>query len=345
MGGEIGASSHPGRGSTFWVNLELPIASGAQRSALPTREPVDLREGKVLLLDPYRLSAQVLDEAVRSANAVTHCVASEAEAVDELRRAATDGVPYDVVVLSCGPSGADVELGVRLLAADSIGRPRIVAVGLGRSGMAVRTCADAGFAAFLEWPVRHSDLLPAIATVLRQEDGFVTRHALRARDSREGIDRDAEPLRARILVAEDNPVNQKVAQSLLQRLGCEVVVVADGREAVERVAEGGFDLVFMDCQMPVMDGYDAVRAIRVAERTGSRLPIVALTASVLTEDRERCAAAGMDDHTSKPVSLDALRKVLERWLAPVDPPHPVEGAGLDPRGIRGQVSCTTDPTV
>jgi len=117
----------------------------------------------------------------------------------------------------------------------------------------------------------------------------------------------------RVLVAEDNPVNQMVVATLLRRLGCQVDVVADGRKAVEACAVTAYDLVFMDCMMPLMDGYDATRAIRSTAVAGHRLPVVALTAKNLDGDRERCLAAGMDDYLTKPIEPARVRAAIERW--------------------------------
>jgi CheY-like chemotaxis protein len=126
---------------------------------------------------------------------------------------------------------------------------------------------------------------------------------------------------ARVLVAEDNPVNQRVVCGLLAKLGCEAVVVPNGQRAVEVMGEGRFDLVLMDCQMPELDGIEATRIIRDQQRTtrvAKRTPIVALTAGVLDNDRERCLAAGMDDFLSKPVRLEELSRALTQWLGRVD---------------------------
>ena len=127
-----------------------------------------------------------------------------------------------------------------------------------------------------------------------------------------------QQLRGRVLLVEDNPVNQAVAIGMLDALGCHATVAADGREAIDRLAAAEFDAVLMDCQMPVMDGFEATRAIRSREGFGTRLPIIALTANAVTGDRERCLAAGMDEYLSKPFRLEQLREVLSRYLEPAE---------------------------
>jgi CheY-like chemotaxis protein len=148
-----------------------------------------------------------------------------------------------------------------------------------------------------------------------QKEPFVTRHTLR---------RPERPLEAHVLLVEDNPINQEMARSMLQLLGCHSDLAENGREAVEAVARKRYDLVLMDCQMPLMDGYEATRAIRKAETT--RVPIVALTANALPGDGERCLAAGMDDYLSKPFDVHGLRRIMVRWL----PERAPDTAGRQP---------------
>jgi len=126
---------------------------------------------------------------------------------------------------------------------------------------------------------------------------------------------EESPPVARVLLAEDNPVNQKVAVSLLQTLGCQVTVVADGRQAVAAAIDGTFDLVLMDCHMPEMDGLEATRRIRALPAPAGAVPVVAITANVLGEHRQACAAAGMDDFVTKPINRETLRGVLQKWTA------------------------------
>jgi CheY-like chemotaxis protein len=149
-----------------------------------------------------------------------------------------------------------------------------------------------------------------------------------AEQDRSKADSRAMELRGYILVAEDNATNQRVARLLLERLGCRVDTVADGREALDAVRQRRYDLVLMDCQMPELDGYAATRAIRALEAsTGAFTPIVALTANAQRGDSEACLAAGMNEYLSKPVQSDALRAVVSRWLARSKSPEPAQQPG------------------
>jgi CheY-like chemotaxis protein/HPt (histidine-containing phosphotransfer) domain-containing protein len=171
---------------------------------------------------------------------------------------------------------------------------------------------EAGFAAALTKPVRASQLLDALTeTWLERAGGDVgareghPRHA--ARDTGRG------PLRLNVLVVEDNPINQQVASGMLGKLGCHVEVAGSGVQALERLARHTYDVIFMDCEMPEMDGFEATAEIRRRQGTTRRLPIVAMTAHAMEGDRERCLAAGMDDYVSKPLQASALEAVVRRW--------------------------------
>ncbi len=164
---------------------------------------------------------------------------------------------------------------------------------------------------YLSKPVRQSDLYNCLATVMgREADGtlLITRHTLSEKPPR---------LRGRILLAEDNPVNQEVILAMVESLGCGVDIAADGQEALEKLAGGAYDLVLMDCQMPGKDGLEATAEIRRRESAagGRRLPVVALTANDMEGDRERCLAAGMDDYLSKPLRREVLEAALAKWLS------------------------------
>lgn len=163
-------------------------------------------------------------------------------------------------------------------------------------------------------PVRASLLRKAILNQLEEPEG--RRSMGPAEDGKPAAHPDEPPFRgSRILVVEDNSINRAVAKSLLVKFGCNVSLACNGAEAITMASGTLFDLIYMDCQMPELDGYQATEAIRSPDSANARTPIVALTASVLQTDRDRCLAAGMNDHVSKPISPDTLFASLEKWLA------------------------------
>jgi CheY-like chemotaxis protein/HPt (histidine-containing phosphotransfer) domain-containing protein len=241
---------------------------------------------------------------------------SSREALDEMRRAATVGDPYELVIVDFAmPEMGGDEL-ARLIQADPVlsGCPVVLLTSIGRRGDATRM-REAGVAAYLLKPVRSSQLFDCLTTVLGAGTGprepgrgapLVTKHSLA-----EGRKR-----RLRILVADDNPINQKVTGRILEKLGYLYDAVSNGREAVDCLARVKYDVILMDVQMPEMDGFEATAAIRGREReAGGHVPIVAVTAHALQGDKDRCIEAGMDDYISKPVQPEELVRVLERFLA------------------------------
>jgi len=204
----------------------------------------------------------------------------------------------------------------------------------GQRGDAAR-CKEAGFAAYLTKPVRASTLFDALAAAWAQapegtESGLITRHSVaEARAAASGSphplhgsapldpgSKEPRAVWARVLVVEDNAVNQKVAKRLLEKMGCHVDLAANGKEALEMFERMPFDGIFMDCQMPEMDGFEATRVIRGRQGKGPRIPVIAMSAGVLDAERERCVTAGMDDFIPKPVVAATLRKAVERWIKP-----------------------------
>jgi CheY-like chemotaxis protein len=210
-----------------------------------------------------------------------------------------------------------LELG-RAIKADAIlsGTAMILMTGFDQQGIATQALTI-GFARYLTKPVRMSQLLDAIATAVAGTSR-ASRQQLITQNDREGGSAQVPAAQGRmILVAEDNPVNQKLALLQLRKLGYQAEAVSNGREAVAAVATDTYALVLMDCQMPELDGFGATAAIREAEKRGGapRLPIIAMTANAMQGDREACLQAGMDDYVAKPVKTEALRMVLEHWLS------------------------------
>jgi CheY-like chemotaxis protein len=232
-----------------------------------------------------------------------------------LREAVRAGDPYDVALLDLrlpGPNGED--LGPRIKAGPEIGATRLIAMTpLGVPGDAARLEA-LGFDGYLTAPLRPSQLRGCLALVLGRGDagragpapGLVTRHTVS----------EARRRRVRLLLAEDNAINQLVAVKMLEKMGYRVDVVANGQEALAAARDLPYDLVLMDCQMPEMDGFEATRRLRDPQSAvlDHQVPIIAMTAYAMKGDREKCLAAGMDDYLSKPVQAAQLAEVLERWL-------------------------------
>jgi CheY-like chemotaxis protein len=228
----------------------------------------------------------------------------------KLGAAAESGATHHAVVVNARMGGTDgVEL-ARSIAADPT-LAGIPLVTLSSSGQPA--AAGAGITTWLLKPMRPTRLLDALSEALADTRGkAASAAALTA--SHEGVSAGVTAPTLSILVAEDNRVNQKVITRMLQKLGHRVDVVADGLEAVNALGRTAYDLVFMDCQMPGMDGFGATRAIRAGEAgTPRRIPIVALTANAMQGDREQCLAAGMDDYIAKPVTKQTLATALERW--------------------------------
>ena len=307
MGGRIGVESVPGQGSTFSFTARVGVQQG-QAPATPVGPLEDVGGRRVLIVDDNATNRWVLAEMLSTWQMAPVTADGPAAALPRLVKAQRDGEPFDLVLLDAQMPDMDGLSFLGGIRQDPALRrtPVIVLTSIGRPGDA-RRCREAGADGYLPKPVLGSELLEAIRAVLGgardpgAERPLVTRHSLR--ESRR---------RLSILVAEDNPVLQTLARRMLEKPGHEVVTVGSGREAVEALGAGHFDLVMMDVQMPGMDGLEATVAIRERERsTGGRVPIIALTAHTLTGDRDRCLAAGMDAYVSKPLKADELFGTIE----------------------------------
>ena len=329
MGGEIGVESEPGAGSTFFFVLPLEKRpEGARPAASAPR--ADLRGLRVLVVDDNETNRRIAYEQVVSWGMRDGTAEDGREALRMLRSAAEAGDPYDAVVLDMEMPGMDgVELAKRIKEDPLIAPTKLVmASSLGRGREAERA-REAGVAAYLTKPVRQSRLFDALATVMAaaapggdaptedDEKRLASQHDEPKRaESRSG----RRPWRARVLVSEDNQVNQKVAVKMLEKLGYRADVAANGLEALEALSRVPYAAVLMDVQMPEMDGYEATAEIRRRERgngsAGRRTPVIAMTANAMRGDREKALESGMDDYVPKPVNLEELRAALGRWVAP-----------------------------
>ncbi len=335
MRGRIGVESVSGTGSRFWFQICLEKRPAEAAARLPMRRT--LQGLRVCIVDDSEACSALLGQFAVAWGMQPLAVKDGAQALVSLREHARRDMPFDLMILDDTlPDMTGFELARAIRSVPSSRPPRLVLLAsLGERGDGARARA-AHFSAYLTKPIRERQLYECLCTVMgtgceaagepAASPALITAHSLAERRAKHRI---------RVLVAEDNPINQKVAVRLLERMGVQADVVPDGKQAVEAVARHAYDLVFMDLQMPVMDGWDATAAIRRLETSGElasrpaadepcgrvkegagrrHLPVIALTASITDIDRERCLGAGLDEYVTKPLLLDGLRAVLERWI-------------------------------
>jgi signal transduction histidine kinase/DNA-binding response OmpR family regulator len=306
MGGRIGLDSEPGRGSRFWIELDLPKQDSP---AAVRRLPRALAGTRMLVVDDNATNRAILRQLLGSWGCRTVEVESGTEALAALA-AGVGGDAFSLVLLDMQMPGMDGAETARRIRADArfadVSLVLLSSMGSLRGG---RAEAEAlGFDAALAKPVRREKLLSVAMEVLGSGAESVPVEA----PSEPRRERGGAPLN--VLVAEDNAVNRKVLLRMLEKLGCRATAVSNGREAVAAAAREPYDVVLMDVQMPVMDGFEATAEIRRSEqRSGRHQVIIAVTARAMQDDRERCLAASMDDYIAKPVQLENLARTLERW--------------------------------
>ena len=335
MGGTIQVESAPGAGSTFSFSASFEKQEDARAA------PMGMLTGvRALIVESTAINRGILHSQMSNWGMTNRVALTPEQAMDLLVQAGARGAPYDIAIIDLGLPGMDaLELARSIRARADIAKVRLVM--LTRRQVDIRNARDAGYDACLSKPVRQTVLYECLVNVMAGQPQETVAAAAVA----EPVNTAPAGLRGNILLVEDNLINQQVALGILQIQGYNVTVVSNGREALEAHAQGAFDLILMDCHMPEMDGFEATREIRGRERgsSGTRMPIIALTANAMAQDREECLNAGMDDHLSKPFSMQTLQEMLDRWMpkaasAPADAEPAARGkAGVLDRQVLDQL--------
>jgi signal transduction histidine kinase/DNA-binding response OmpR family regulator/HPt (histidine-containing phosphotransfer) domain-containing protein len=357
MGGQIGVRSAEGQGSTFWCTARFPKQADSPRAILPTG---DLTEKRVLIVDDNESNRLILHHLVSGWGMVDDLAENAESALHRIAEAKQRGTPYDLAILDVIMPGKDgLQLAQELRSHPmGSGIRLVVMTSMLQRGHAEKA-RQAGAMGYLPKPVRHDELRDCLRTVLGLPEGHAPKDARTGSVVPQLVTRHmvAEHVQhQRILVVEDNIVNQKLAVRMVEKLGYQPDVVENGQEALTALAKGDYAAILMDCQMPVMDGFETTRHIReheasmtsrdssdghanrsdTAPQATPHIPIIAVTANAMQGDRERCLATGMDDYLAKPIKLDELRSTLARWVSA--PPDVVVSAKQKP------VPTTADPT-
>ena len=318
MGGTLWVESDAGRGSTFFIELAVDVVSRLDRIGAAL---APLSGTRALIVDDNPTNRTILDQLLRQWSMETSLSTSAAEAFEAIASARQAGTPFDVVVLDYHMPEVD---GLKLLARlrERGGAvPAILLLTSVDTPEVAKEGRELGIEQYLVKPARRTELQAALRAA-------ITRHRMKPLSAApaplaavpkiepKAVDSPLTPQGRRVLVAEDNPVNQRVALLLLQKRGYNVTVVADGRQAVDAYRRERFDVVLMDVQMPEMDGFEALHAIRALESgSGQRTPVIAVTAHAMSEDRDRCEAAGMDAYLTKPLNSARLFSTIDELLA------------------------------
>jgi CheY-like chemotaxis protein len=344
MGGKIWVKSEPGQGSTFSFTANFGL--GEEKAVKRLAPSPDLHGMKVLVVDDNASSRQILEKILESFSFEVVLAASGEEGLAELENAPKDR-PYDLVIVDWKMPGIDgIEAAKRIKHHKDLGKiPPIILITAYARDDIVQQAEQLGLEGFLLKPVSQSVLFDAIMQAMGYEDPKVSRVDQKKEDKTEDL---KAIYGARVLLVEDNEINQQVAKEILESAGLNVTVANDGQEAVGAVKKGDFDVVLMDIQMPVMNGYEATRKIREWEDRGqktedrrqttedreqrtegrfqasnlqpptSNLPIIAMTAHAMAGDEQKSIEAGMNDHITKPINPEQLFATLQKWIPPIE---------------------------
>lgn len=304
MGGHLRLESEPEQGSVFYVDLCLPVGKLASLKAdiaLPGQENL-----RLMIADDNQTCRDLVLAQAHSRGFLAEAVASGPAALSRLREAAEAGAPFALLLFDTHlPGLPGLQLASAVRSDERLQAMRVIVLSSAVELVAQEDCRRLDISACLVKPLRQTELFASVVRALESSQGRRARSVASLRPR----------LRGHVLLAEDNESNQVVACAHLERAGLRVSTASDGQQALDLLAEEAFDLVLMDCQMPIIDGFAATRILRQRENgSGLHLPVVALTANAMAGDRERCLAAGMDDYLPKPYSGETIMQILQRWL-------------------------------
>lgn len=325
MGGDMGVESALGKGSTFWFTVRMNKSADLLKAEFPE---TDLPGKSMLIIDDNATNRSMMYLQLSDLGIKVSIAESGAQGLALLRDAARKQSPYEIAIINeTLPDINGYDLARDIRCDPLVSKIRVVMqVPIGQK-LVEGSRPVAAVDAYLYKPIRHKKLLETLCK-MRNQGG---KEEVVQLETAPALKTAFPAIKADVLLAEDNEVNQEVARSMLEKIGCTVDVVDNGAKAVEALTAQKYDLVLMDCQMPVLDGYEAVRVIRELEQSVEfrhpdgpdgrrRIPVVALTAHAMQGDRERCLAAGMDDYLSKPFTIDNLSSMIIKWLP--DPAEP-----------------------
>lgn len=306
MGGDVWAESEPGRGSLFHFTAWVEKSENGQ--VKPFAFP-SFSSRRILLFDRHQARRSLIQSVLESAGIRVTTVTEEEEVLSALKRSSDNGVPFHLCFIDIQtPSGYEIGKTIR-----QAGMTDLPVLSLSvPPEQNTQKFKETGFSGFLNKPIHRLRLFQLLERHFGEGDRENESKRIESEKGQQATDEIRGPLR--ILVAEDHPVNQKMMTKMLEKLGCRVDTADNGIEAIEKVEHGPYDLVLMDCQMPEMDGYTATAEIRCREEPSRRIPIIAVTAHAMAEDRERCLNAGMDDYMSKPVQKEAVSEMIRKWV-------------------------------
>ncbi|MCW9046673.1 MAG: response regulator [Gammaproteobacteria bacterium] len=311
MNGKIDVISEPGKGSTFWLEIELEKTDSPKKL-----EKIELSNARVLIVDDNPLNLKILREQLSKLDMLVDETSDPLQVITRMQASQQTGMPYKLVIIdNMMPILCGADLGREIRKHENINHIPLVLLTSATVMGDAAIFKDIGFSAYLTKPILSDLLYKTLTRVLGlsedNDDIFLTRHSVLDDETKNNP--EATQLKGKVLLVEDIIINQKVALGLMGGFDLQIDVANNGNEALNKFTNNSYDLILMDCQMPVMDGFEATRIIR---KTDQQIPIIAVTANALSTDREKCEQAGMSDYLAKPFNRQQLIDILSRWLEP-----------------------------